>query len=183
MSLSRRAVLAAALFELFPRSTLARRIGGRRWDLSRPIVIENKLGPEWNTAVGAQAAAWRRAYGRFRFRVVHKPGNCRWRKGAIVLCWRELPEGVAAWAAPRIWGREITHVRIEMDPDYVTYGHETGLLLCHEFAHALGLPHNTAGNRSCVGGAQVTRQTPGPYDRRSLRLLYRKRGKKWPANH
>ncbi len=177
MNHSRRAAILVALSNLFPQSASAHpRHYQYRWSTRRRIVVENKLGPEWNETVRVQAAAWRRAYPKLRFKVIHKPGRCRWRKGAIVICQQAIPDAYAAWADTRRKGREITKVRIEVqNPTYVSAG-----LLCHEFGHALGLKHNQAGSESCVGGTTVTASTPGPYDRRSLRRLYRKRGKRWP---
>lgn len=180
MPLSRRAAVAVAFVNLFPR--LAQASNPRhyryRWDTRRRIVIENKLGPAWNEAVQVQAAAWRAAYPRFRFTVMHRPGPCRTRKRGIVICHGNPDSPYPGLARISNRGREIRRVRIELLEGYVPGPNMA--LLCHELAHALGLKHNQAGPESCVGGTTLTAELPGSYDRQSLRMLYGRKGSKWP---
>lgn len=177
-----KAIVIAMLFVLLlPADTLAARHYQYRWDTSNVIVVENKLGPEWNEAVKAQAAAWHRAHPNLRFRVVNKPGKCRWREGAIVICSRTITNEAAAHARTGGGNREITKVRIEIQPEYADPMFIDTMLLCHEFGHALGLSHNDQPETSCLGSAWGTSlTTPGPYDAKSLRILYGKKGNKWP---
>ncbi len=179
-------LLLLLLTLLLPAAGEARRFRQDRWPADETIIVENRMGREWNEAIGFTVAAWKRVFPRLQYRVVHRPGRpCRNEPDRIVICevtYRPAYAGVTVThtqqhtigssvirvsrtAAGEVWRGSITR-----------YDMQT---LCHEFGHALGLTHNPHPTTSCVANGS-TRITPGPFDRGSLRLLYKQRGKHWP---
>lgn len=179
-------VLVLVLLVLLPAEAGAKRIERFRWPAGEVIIVENRMGPEWNDAVSFTVAAWKRAFPRLRYKVLHRPNrDCGSERGRIVIC---LGSAGAGWSGGTIgdWrGRQMMSAQITVihqpwsepwDGHVTRYDMNT---LCHEFGHALGLGHNRHPERSCVA-PNSPRIEPGSYDRQSLQLLYAREGDKWP---
>jgi hypothetical protein len=178
--MSRSLLILALLLVLVPAEAGAhgRRFEPYRWPTDTVIVVENRLGPRRNEAVEQIVASWHQAYPSLRFKVIHRKGACRWREGRIVLCRAKANPTWVGYGNFRSEERTITAglVRIA-DPNPANR-----YILCHELGHTLGLTDNRHVGDSCLADYDETRplETPGPFDRDSLRLLYGRTGPKWP---
>lgn len=164
-----------------------RRFFDQRWPASETIIVENRMGREWNEAVKFTVREWHRAFPRLRFRVEHRRGGCPWRQGRIVLCevkpnqsWSGFTLGW--WDGHAVLGMRV-RINRHLDPHEPMWNEHISMFdmatLCHEFGHALNLKHNPRPRSSCVAPAS-TRITPGKYDQQSLKMLYNRRGPGWP---
>jgi hypothetical protein len=167
----------------------AKRYSKYRWDESQVIVVENRMGREWNAAVEYVVKGWDRVYPRFKFKVQHRPKakGC-FEPDKIVLCPAKRNKhwsGLAYVEADRheIVGVSIWIVNYEPQPGNEAWRNSDVVsvwdvnTICHEIGHGLGLDHNNS-SQSCLGPG--VRQTPGKFDRQSLKQLYREKGKGWP---
>jgi hypothetical protein len=181
MRYARLLLLLVAL--LLPVSAEASRFRGDRWLVGETIIVENRMGQEWNGAVSFTVNAWHRAFPRLNYRVLHRPGRgCRAEPGRIVICEVPFRPGWAGVTVSRWKGHQTLTglVRISRTSTGVMWRGTISLYdmqtLCHEFGHALGLNHNARPDQSCVAPGS-TRISPGSFDRQSLKLLYKRTGK------
>jgi hypothetical protein len=170
-------LLSLALLLVLPSEAAAgRRFERFRWPKESVIIVDNRLGPEWNEAVAQTVREWDRATPHLRFRVQHRKGGCRAREGRIVLCRANMAAvGYGNYAYD---GRAITEGVVKINET----DHTNRYLLCHEIGHTLGLTHNPRIGESCLAAYDEAApiEVPGPFDRESLRLLYSRRGPGWP---
>ena len=172
---------------LLPIDTEAgRRYAPYRWPAEETIVVENRMGREWNQAVAFTVASWKRAFPRLRYRIVHRPSRrCDGAPDRIVICEVAFRSDWAGLTATRKKDHTILSsvVRVSRTATGEVWQGTISLYdmqtLCHEFGHALGLSHNQHPRTSCVANGS-TRLTPGPFDRQSLKLLYKRDGPRWP---
>jgi hypothetical protein len=179
-------VLLLIVVLVFPMAAEAGRFRSYRWPADDVIVVENRMGREWNQAVRYTVSAWHRVFPKLKYRVIHRPGRrCAPKPGRIIICAVSFRTQWAGLTSVGWQGHKINSglVRVSRTPKGTKWRGKITLYdlqtLCHEFGHALGLTHNPHPEQSCVANGS-TRTTPGSYDRNSLRLLYQRNGKNWP---
>lgn len=188
----KKAVVVALVFLLVfvSGAEAAKRFSNYRWDHREVILVENRMGREWNKAVEFSVKSWERAFPRLDFKVIHRPNKkgCGGAPDRIVICKAKKNGSWSGLASIEAYNREIHSVAIwvvnykPVNEGEKWRGSSTVSLwdmntLCHELGHAVGLNHNTS-SQSCLGNDSLI--TPGQYDRQSLKMLYKKSGKGWP---